>query len=306
LPMKERAKIIVNPAAGANSTHRKWPEIRSFIEKTGLSFDYQLTEGKGHAIELAKAAAGDGYRYLVAVGGDGTIHEVANGMLQVSQAAATTLGVVFTGTGCDLSRSLGISHDYRQAGLSLVGDRRKRIDVGLVEYRRDGASAQRYFLNAAGIGFDATVVEATDRLPKYFGGTLPYIVGLVRSFLGYRNKRVTLIIGDRDPEQVTVLSTVVANGRYFGGGMQVAPEARLDDGLFDILIIGDFGKLELLKVFPRVYNGTHIGYPKIRSERGSRVSIGSSERFLLHADGELLGEGPATFSLLPQALEMVV
>jgi diacylglycerol kinase (ATP) len=304
--MKQRAKIIINPAAGANSTHRKWPQIRSCIENTGLSFDYQLTEGKGHAIELAKAAAGDGYRYLVAVGGDGTIHEVANGIMETSRAAITTLGVVFTGTGCDLSRSVGISHDHARACLALAGDRRKKIDVGLVEYRRDGTSSRRYFLNAAGIGFDATVVEATDKLPKYFGGTLPYFFGLVRSFLSYHNKKVTLRIGDREPEQATVLSTVVANGRYFGGGMQVAPEARLDDGLLDILIIGDFGKLELLRVFPRVYKGTHVGYPKIRSERDSRVSIESSERFLLHADGELLGEGPASFSLLPEALEMVV
>lgn len=262
--------------------------------------------GKGHAMELAKAAADDGYRYLVAVGGDGTIHEVANGILQTANGATTVLGVVCTGTGSDLSRSVGISRDYTKACLALTADRRKKIDVGLVEYRQNGTSSRRYFLNAAGIGFDATVVEATDRLPKYFGGTLPYVFGLVRSFLGYRNKRVIVRIGDGKPEGATVLSMVIANGRYFGGGMRVAPEASLDDGLFDILVIGDFGKLELLRVFPRVYKGTHIGYHKIRLERSVRVVIESSEQFLLHADGELLGEGPVNFSLVPQALELVV
>jgi diacylglycerol kinase (ATP) len=116
--MKERAKIIVNPAAGAYSTRRKWPTIRSLLNNAGLSFDYELTEGKGHAIELAKAAADDGFRYLVAVGGDGTIHEVANGLLQAANSGETTLGVVCTGTGSDLSRSIGIPRDYTRACLS--------------------------------------------------------------------------------------------------------------------------------------------------------------------------------------------
>jgi diacylglycerol kinase (ATP) len=305
--MKLHAKVIVNPAAGANTTHRKWPGIQSLLKKAGLSFDYQFTEGKGHAIELAKAAAGNGYRYLVAVGGDGTIHEVANGILQTANAGETTLGVISTGTGSDLSRSVGISRDYNQACSSLANPGAGlSIDVGLVEYRKKGNLCQRFFVNSAGIGFDATVVAATEQLPKFFGGTIPYLTGLARSFIGYRNKPVTFRIGERAAEKARVLSMVVANGRYFGGGMHIAPEAKLDDGLFDIVIVGNFGKIELLRVFPRVYKGTHLTYPKIRLEKDRQITIESSKKFLLHADGELLGEGPVSFQLFPRALNMVV
>jgi diacylglycerol kinase (ATP) len=304
--MKQHTKIIVNPAAGAGSTNRKWPEIRSLLKNSGLSFEYQLTEEKGHAIELARAAAGDGYRYLIAVGGDGTIHEVANGIMQSAGSGKTALGMVCTGTGSDLSRSVGIPHDHRQACLSLAQGRHRKIDVGLVEYRRNGATRKRYFLNSAGIGFDAAVVAATDKLPKYFGGTVPYLFGLLRTLLTYRSKRVVFSIGTKTPETAKVLGIVVANGRYFGGGMQVAPHAVVDDGLFDVIIIGNLGKAEVLRVFPRIYKGTHIGYPKIRLERDRGITIESAQPFLLQADGELLGEGPVRFSILPQALDLVI
>jgi YegS/Rv2252/BmrU family lipid kinase len=304
--MKQHAKVIINPAAGANSTHRKWPGISSLLKKAGLSFDYSFTEGQGHGIELARSAAGDGYRFVVAVGGDGTIHEVANGILLTQNARETSLGVVCTGTGSDLSRSVGIPHDYTQACSNLTSPRRMNIDIGVVKYRHKGQAAERYFVNSAGIGFDATVVVATNQLPKFLGGTIPYLTGLARTFLGYRNKNVVFKIGDRPPEKARVLSLVVANGKYFGGGMQVAPEAKLDDNLLDIVIVGDFGKLELLRIFPRIYKGTHLSYRKVRLEKDTRLEIESSQKVLLQADGEFLGEGPVSFSILPRALTLVV
>jgi diacylglycerol kinase (ATP) len=300
------AKVIVNPAAGANSTHRKWPGIRSCLKNIGLSFEFQFTEGKGHGIELAKAAAGEGYRYLVAVGGDGTVHEVANGILQTPDAALTSLGVICTGTGSDLSRSIGIPHNYDKACSSLTSSRRLIIDVGSVEYMDKGRRLQRYFVNSAGIGIDATVVAATEKLPKYFGGTLPYLVGLVRSFIGYHNKQVTFRIGSGTVEKARILSMVIANGKYFGGGMQIAPGAKLDDNLFDIVIIKDFSKLELVRNISKVYKGTHLSHPKIRLEKDTCITIESTQQFLLHADGEILGEGPVAFTLLPHALSLVV
>jgi diacylglycerol kinase (ATP) len=299
------AKVIVNPAAGANSTRRKWPDIRSLIKATGINFDFQFTEAKGHGIELARNAASAGCRFLVAVGGDGTIHEVANGIMDSRQADTTTLGIISTGTGSDLSRSVGLSQDYTLACSSLNSQRRLVIDVGQVEYQVKGQTKQRYFLNSAGIGFDAEVVAATERLPKYFGGTIPYLTGLFRSFIGYRNKKVSFNLDSR-VEQARVLSIVVANGRYFGGGMHIAPEAKLDDNLLDVVIIGNFGKLELLKNLSRVYKGTHLTHPKVRLVKSTGIDIRSDERFLLHADGEILGEGPVSFRLLPAALSLVV
>jgi diacylglycerol kinase (ATP) len=302
---RQFAKVIVNPAAGAKSTYRKWPEIQSCLKKSGLVFDYQFTEGKGQAIELARDAAGDGYRYLIAVGGDGTVNEVANGILQSARARETALGIISTGTGSDLARSIGISLDYTCSCTAVAGLHRRDIDIGYVEYRRAGQPCSRYFVNSAGIGFDATVVAATEQLPKFFGGTIPYLTGLVRSFLFYRNKNVTFRIGEKPAEKARVLSIVVANGGYFGGGMHIAPGAQVDDSLLDIVITGNFGKIELLRIFPRVYKGTHLNYPKIRLEKAARIDIESAQKFLLHADGELLGEGPVSFKIIPRSLGLI-
>ena len=299
------AKVIVNPVAGAHSTRRKWPRISRLLNYVGLSFDYQYTEGVGHAIEIARAAAGDGYRYVVAVGGDGTVNEVANGILHSADASSTTLGVVSTGTGSDFVRSVGIPRHYVSACSCLTSSRRSLIDVGVVEYQSKGQSKQRFFVNAAGIGFDAAAVQTTERLPKYFGGTIPYVAGLLRTLVGYRNKSVVLRIGD-EVEEARILSVVVANGGYFGGGMHVAPEASLSDSLLDVIVFGDVGKFDLLKSLPMIYKGTHGEHPKVSIEKATKITVESSEPILVHADGELLGEGPASFWLEPAALSVVV
>jgi len=299
------AKIIVNPVAGAYSTRRKWRRISKLLKHVGLSFDYEYTEGVGHAIELARAAASDGYRYIVAVGGDGTVNEVANGILYSTNPAETSLGVVSTGTGSDFIRSVGIPRNYTTACSSLTSSRRRLIDIGVVEFKRGGQVLQRFFVNVAGVGFDATVVEATEKLPKYFGGTVPYLGGLFRSLFTYKNKAVVLSLGSK-VETKRILNVVVANGGYIGGGMHIAPTAELDDNLLDVVNIGDMGKFELLRALPTVYKGTHINHPKVSMEQATHITIESSERLLVHADGELLGECPASFWLMPAALSIVV
>ena len=299
------AKVIVNPMAGACSTGRKWPNINRLLRYVGLSFDYVYSEGAGHAMELAEEAADGGYRYLVAVGGDGTVNEVANGILRSSKSSETMLGVVSTGTGCDFARSAGIPRHYVSVCSSLTGSRSLLIDVGVVEYQSKGQTVRRYFVNAAGIGFDAAVVEATQRMPKHPGGTIPYLTGLLWTLFGYRNKSVVLRIGDR-VEAARILSVVVANGSYFGGGMHVAPEASMNDSLLDVVTIGDIDKFDLLKSLPMVYKGTLGNHPKVTMEKASRIAVESSECVLVHADGELLGEGPASFWLIPAALRIVV
>ena len=298
------AKVIVNPVAGACATRRKWPFIRQRLKDAGLSFDYEYTKGVGHATELARAATSDGYQYLVAVGGDGTVNEVANGILS-STNLRTALGMISTGTGSDFARSVGISRDFNKVCSSLTGQQRLLIDVGVVEYRCAGKVQRRFFVNGAGVGFDAEVVKATEKSRKHFGGTIPYVIGLLRSLFGYKNKSVALRVGNR-METKRILSIVVSNGCYFGGGMRVAPQAELCDSLLDVMTVGDIGKFELLKAFPTIYKGTHVTHPKVRIEKASHIAVESSERILVHADGELLGEGPASFWLVPAALSVVV
>lgn len=187
----------------------------------------------------------------------------------------------------------------------LTSPRRSLIDVGIVEYRSKGQSHQRFFINAAGIGFDAAVVQVTERLPKYFGGTIPYLTGLFQTLLGYRNKSVVLRIGDKT-KATRILSVTVSNGSYLGGGMHMAPEASLNDNLLDVVVIGDVGKFDLLKSLPMIYKGTHGNHPKVSIEKAANITVESSEQILVHADGELLGEGPASFRLIPAALSVVV
>lgn len=299
------AKVIVNPAAGASSTRRKWPVISRLLNHIGLPFDFEYTEGVGHAIEMARLAASNGYRYLVAVGGDGTVNEVANGILHSTNASTTELGIVSTGTGSDFIRSVGISRDYATACSALTGSRRLSIDVGVVEYQSKGQTLKRFFINAAGVGFDAAVVRETERLPKYFGGTIPYVAGLVRTLLTYKNKPVVVRIGD-EVESHRVLNVAVANGGYFGGGMHIAPQAELGDSLLDVVVIGDMGKLEVLKELPTIYKGTHVNHPKVIMKKGADITIESSEPVLVYADGESLGECPASFRVVPGALSLVV
>jgi len=299
------AKVIVNPVAGASSTRRKWPIISRLLDRVGLPFDFEYTEGVGHAIELARIAASDGYRYLVAVGGDGTVNEVANGILHSTNASTTSLGIVSTGTGSDFIRSVGISRDYAAACSALTGSRRLSIDVGVVEYQSKGQTLERFFINTAGVGFDAAVVKETERLPKYFGGTIPYVAGVLRTLLTYKNKPVVVKVGD-EVENYRVLNVTVANGGYMGGGMHIAPQAEMGDSLLDVVVIGDMGKLEVLKKFPTVYKGTHINHPKVTMKKGTDINIESSEAVMVYADGELLGECPASFRVLPGALSLVV
>jgi diacylglycerol kinase (ATP) len=155
------------------------------------------------------------------------------------------------------------------------------------------------------VGFDAEVKENAERMPKRLGHTIPFVMGLLKTLPGYKNKDIDLVIDGRR-ESRRVLSVIVSNGSYFGGGMKIAPGADLTDRQLDVLTIGDVGKLELLRVFPRVYKGTHITHPKVRAEKAGEVIIESSARILVQADGELLGAGPAVFRVLPAALNLAV
>ena len=303
--MKQHTKIIINPAAGSFATYRKWPHISQLLREQGLKFDFQHTEGVGHAIELARDATNNGYNYLVAVGGDGTANEVANGILDTEFSEISSMGIVNTGTGSDFTRSIHLPRDYTLACPFITGLTRMKIDVGLAEFSKDGKKISRYFINAAGIGFDAEVAHSVRRLSHRMGGTIPYLLGLVRKLFSYTNKDIILEIDNRKEER-RVLSVVVANGRYFGGGMKVAPMADLSDSLLDVLTVGDFGKFELVRAFPRIYKGTHINHPKVRAEKANKVTVSSVDKLLIQADGEILGEGPVTFRLLPAALSIAV
>jgi len=300
-----QARLIVNPVAGAGRTAKKWPEIRARLESLDLRFDYDLTEAPGHARELAKSAASQGYELVVSVGGDGTINEVVNGLYDAGNLAEVRLGIISTGTGSDYIRTIGIPRAYHEACHCLKSPRKLAVDVGVVEYLSNGQMVRRLFANFAGLGFDAEIVKTTTQKFKALRGTISYLAGLFSALISYRNKGATIAL-DGEEIEGKICTILVSNGRYGGGGMLTAPAADLSDGLLDVIIIGDVSKPDLLCSLPRIYKGTHLTHPKVTWKKARVIEIKSAEKVSLQADGELLGELPARFYLLPAVLNIAV
>lgn len=300
-----RMRVIVNPAAGAGKTAKKWPEIMSLLKSLGLDFEYDITEAPGHAIELTKSAVGKGYEMVVSVGGDGTIHEIVNGLHEAGGNADVVVGIVNTGTGADYIRTIGVPRRYKEACRCLLSSGRRTVDLGVVEYTKDGQRKKRLFVNFAGIGFDAEVVKATTEKFKALGDMPSYLMGLFSTLMSYENRDVSIVV-DGEHGQRRVCTILMNNGRYGGGGMLPAPNADPGDGFFDVVIIDDITKPDLIVSIPRIYRGTHLTHPKVTLMRAREVEIRPALTSAVQADGELLGEAPASFSVLPAALNIVI
>jgi len=295
----------VNPAAGAGRTAKKWPQIMSLLKNIGLRFEHDLTEAPRHAIELAKSAAKKGYELVVSVGGDGTINEIVNGLYDAGNIKDVMLGIISTGTGSDYIRTVGIPRRHVEACQRLLNPQKRVVDLGEVEYASSGRAVKRLFVNFAGLGFDAEVVKATTQKFKVLGAVPSYLMGLLTTFLCYRNREVTVRLDGRTDDR-KVCAVVMSNGKYGGGSMYVAPDADLSDGLLDIMIIDNISKPDLLWSLPRIYRGTHLTHPKVTAERAREIEIIPIQPMSIQADGELLGEAPASFRVLPAALNIIV
>ncbi len=297
------AKLIINPAAGAGRTARKLPLILSLLKNLGIRFEHDLTEGPGHARELAKEAAKKGHELVVSVGGDGTINEVVNGLYEANALPDATLGIISTGTGHDYVRTVGIPWTYPEACRLLKDPQKRTVDVGAVEFSDNGKTEKRLFVNFSGIGFDAEVVRATTQNVKKLRSTASYLTGLLRTLMTYKNKRISISI-DGQTVDSKVCTVVMCNGKYGGGGMLTAPGADLTDGLLDVLVIGNLSKPDLLWSLPRIYKGTHLTHPKVKLIKAKRIELIAKEPMALQADGELIGQVPAKFYVLPACLNV--
>jgi diacylglycerol kinase (ATP) len=305
------AVIIANPRSGRGKVGAHLVEIERFLADAGLSYRIVRTTHPGHATEAARDALARGERYLVAAGGDGTVHEVINGMIADGQpvAADAVLGVVAAGSGCDFVRSFGLPGDAVQGARHLTGDRVRLIDVGTVTFApgpgpgSGSAEVTRYFANIAEAGLGGAVVARTLGLPGFLGGA-KYLCGFWLTLPGFGPRTVRLEADGQEFEW-RAFNVVVANCRFYGGGMQISPKSEPCDGALEVLVMTG-PKSDAFTTVPKVYRGTHLPHRNIAELRASRVRVEADPPFPIEADGEVLGVMPATFGVIPAAIQLKV
>ena len=308
--------VIINPASAGGATARSWPGIASDLRTHFGPFSCALTERPGDAEQIAASEAKKGRRLIIACGGDGTVSEVANGILK--SGCDVELGVLPSGTGGDFRRTLGISLRPADAARDLRQGRTRRIDVGRVTYlNHEGEQESRYFLGVASFGMSGEVIERVKasgpqllpagRSSRWLSGKISYGVATLQTTLKSPATTVHIRLDDGPERRLTVANLCVANARYFGGGMKIAPYALLDDGRFDVIIIGDLGTLKIHTTAPRLYLGKHLGMQQVHRHLAARMTarpVKQDAEVAIEVDGELPGHLPATFELLPRALSV--
>jgi len=296
--------FLVNPASANGSTGRRWPELARRAAAAGLEGATLFSERQGHLAELAREAALDGAELLVVVGGDGSVNEVVNGLAGLGRQPA--VAVVPRGTGWDFSRTFGIPRKIDDAvQIALQGDVRT-IDLGRASYRAwDGSDATAWFANVASAGMSGAIAKRANETSKALGGKASYLWATFAVFSGWAATEIEVAV-DGERRAGPMFDVVVANGRFFGGGLEICPEAEPDDGLFDVLTIGDVTKRDLVQTMPRMYRGTHLPHPKAELLRGSSVTVTSETPLPIELDGEQPGTTPVTFEVTAGALRLRV
>jgi diacylglycerol kinase (ATP) len=295
--------FLVNPASAGGSTGRRWPELAHRAASLGLAGDALISEAPGHLAELAADAVRDGARRLVVVGGDGSVNEVVNG---VAEADAVELAVLPRGTGWDFARSLGIPRDLdRAVDVALHGDLRE-IDLGLASFRTwAGADGRSWFANVASAGISGAIAKRANESSKALGGKISYYWATLSVYAGWQTGELRVSVDD-EIRGGKMIDALVANGRYLAGGMKLLPEAEPDDGLFDVLLIGDVTTRDLLFTLPKSYRGKHLPHPRLEVLRGRIVTVDADEPLPVELDGEQPGTTPARFEIVPRALRLRV
>ena len=300
--------IIVNPVSGRGLGERSISQIESSLREHGLDFTLARTERMWHAADLAEGAARDGYDVIVCASGDGTINEAINGIMKArkdghTQAAFSALSI---GTGNDFSGGTGIPTNLNDSLKSLIANKRKKIDIGIV--KGGDYPEGRYFGNGIGVGFDAAVGNEAIKV-RWTRGLPAYLIGVIKTvFLYYNPAQVEIVLDNQETIKQVSLMISVMNGRRMGGGFQMAPESQPDDGFFDLCIAETASKGRILMLIPHFIRGTQMTQPEVKMRRAKKISIKSLDRtFPAHADGEFicLSGSELTLELLPRELEIV-
>jgi YegS/Rv2252/BmrU family lipid kinase len=298
--------VIVNPRSGGGLSEKGWAGLVGPLGEGLGAFDARFTERPGHARTIAYEEASAGRKLVIAFGGDGTISEVADGL--VAAGGKTEFGVIPRGTGGDFRRSLGIENRILAAAEHVRKSIPRRVDVGRASYiDHDGKVAARHFVNVTSVGFSSVVAERANRGSKRLGGRVSFLSAVVRSLVTYDNADVMVSVDGAEARHMTILLAAIGNGRFFGGGMQICPEALLDDGHFDFVTVGDLGRFEVLAKIHRIYSGNHLSMKEVRQTRCKRLHVApvdSKAEIPLEIDGETPGRLPASFEIIKGALRL--
>jgi len=302
-----RLTVILNPAADRGRAANLAPRIQAWLGEH-TAFEWLETRRPGHAIDLAGRAANDGVDVIVAAGGDGTANEVINGILGAKRSVPLPmLGLIPIGSGNDFAWIAGAPlDDPEQAIRRIVEGRARLVDVGLVRDER-GIEAQRHFGNGIGIGFDAVVAIESRKIQRLRGFPM-YMVAVLQTMRFYYRATNALLEYDGFKIQLPLLMGSIANGRRYGGGFYVCPEAAIDDGEFDLCLVPQVSRRSMLAFIPRFMKGTHIRDRRVTMRRGAHVGIRCEEPMAIHADGEIFSEGSREIDvqILPKALTVIV
>ncbi|MDT5269655.1 MAG: hypothetical protein QOH49_1841 [Acidobacteriota bacterium] len=304
--------IIINPASAGGATGKAWPGVASVVRQHFGPFEVAFTKRSGEGVEIAEREARSGRKLIIACGGDGTINEVANGLLRAESEAE--LGLLPSGTGGDFRRTLNIPVRTAEAARALREGETRRMDAGRVTFTNEGGEEEsRFFVNVASFGMGGDVikrVKSREGLPagaaRLLGGRLSFAAAALQAAVTFEKPSVRVSLDGGAESQIIVANFCIANARYFGGGMKIAPNAKVDDGRFDVVAVGDVSALTVLANSYRLYLGTHLGMQEVRHALAQRVRAESADgsHVKLEVDGELVGSLPAEFELLPGALRV--
>lgn len=309
MELENRWLTIVNPVAGYGRALDDLPIISKLLRENHIDYELMFTEHKHHATQLTVEAIRKGFRKMIVVGGDGTLHEVVNGIFIQKEVPTTDVqvGVIAVGTGNDWIRMFGIPRKYSEAIRAIAENHTFLQDVGVVSYEESSYRQSRYMPNVGGAGLDAAVVRGFNALKARGNrGRILYVLSLIGTYFRYRTTGMRIWVDDEQIVNDLVLSTSVGIGKYSGGGMMQTPDAVADDGLFDLTVIKKIRLWQVPKALKALFNGSIYSLPQVSLHRGSKIRIESSPEVPIEVDGEQLGTTPIEFTILHRAVRVVV
>jgi len=300
--------VILNPVAGNGRAAKQWTSIHRLLQEAGIEFDHTTSTARGDATNIARDIIKQGGRHIIGIGGDGTNNEILNGIMQSSvPTSSITYGVIPVGTGNDWIRTHQIPKNARKAIQLIKAGKTRLQDVGLVTYTSEGQQKERYFMNVAGMCYDAICVKASEDRGIFASNKILYLYLLFSCLRGFVAPRGRVFFdGKTDEDNYYLINVGVC--RYSGGGMQLVPHSIPDDGQFALTLARNLSKSEVIRATPLLYNGNAGKHPKVDLyyAKSIRVEAPTSEPILLEVDGEFLGGTPVEFTLLEKALNVIV